>query len=83
MRKTKKVSSQRIFHTETESEPVAEFMTRIIKDISQFSSTFLLMSILIKAPNGLVLVKNDKDSAQRYHWGISQVIQEEKKSDVV
>lgn len=68
--KTRKVIAQRIFHPGGKSEDVGDFMTRTIKEVSQFISTFVLMCIVIKAPGGLVLMRMDDDKSQRYGWGI-------------
>lgn len=78
--RTKNVVPQKIFHSQTESEIVADFMTRTIKDVAQFSSNFVLMSIILKSSGGLVLVKNDKETPSRYYWGIPQTIQEKEKN---
>jgi len=68
--KYKKVIPQYILHPNNTKELTKDFILRTINEIVLFTNQILFLSILIKAPNGMGIKKNEEDKYPPYNWVI-------------
>lgn len=64
----KKVNPQYIVHGDDGKEMVNDFMLRTMKDITRFINEVLILSILIKAPGGIGIKRNEKKEYPPFNW---------------
>lgn len=64
----KKVKPQYIMHENDAGEMVNNFMLRTMTDVARFINEVLILSILIKAPNGMGIKRNEKGEYPPFNW---------------
>jgi len=72
-RQTKKDVEPQHINYGNANENVTSFITRLLNEITEFSNAVILLSLLVKAPENMCIVKNEGKEWPPYTWRITNI----------
>ncbi len=72
----KRVIPQMIRHEGDVYEKVGDYLTRLLTEISSFTQGVTLLSLLVRTPSGLSVIKNRDGQWPPYYWNLGEISDE-------